>query len=495
MPVPSVDVVVIGAGPAGAASARLLASWGRSVVVVGRAPRRRALAESLPPSCAKLLERVGVLGAVDAAGFVRATGNTVKWAGAETRVEFFDEGTYGYQVPRADFDALLLSLAERASAVVHRDATVRDVERSAGEWVVGVDSPGGRTVIRSAWLLDCTGRSGVIARRGWRKAESSSRTMALVAVWECDATREFENSHTLVESYDGGWAWSVPVASGRRYVTAMLDPSITTLPGKAQLLEAYRTELERTSMLRSLVRSGTLVEPPWGCDASPYTAEQFAGDQALLVGDAGSFVDPLSSFGVKKALASAWLAAVVVNTAFLDAAMSTHALELFAIRERAMYEQLRRQSAAVSREAAGAHPTDFWRGRSEMALEETLSGGTGDVDVAALRSDPRVLRAFEELKRRPSLALRPSRTLNIVERATVRDRRVVLSRHLASPQVPDGIRYCRNVDLLIIAQIASAHDQVPDLFDAYNRLAPPAALPDFLGALSTLVGLGFLVLA
>jgi len=61
---PTCDVVVVGAGPAGAAAARLLASWGHSVAIVTRAPTNRALAESLPPSCTRLLDRLGATGLV-----------------------------------------------------------------------------------------------------------------------------------------------------------------------------------------------------------------------------------------------------------------------------------------------------------------------------------------------------------------------------------------------------------------------------------------------
>jgi hypothetical protein len=61
--------------------------------------------------------------------------------------------------------------------------------------------------------------------------------------------------------------------------------------------------------------------------------------------------------------------------------------------------------------------------------------------------------------------------------------------------LPDPVRYCRSIDLVLVARLAGRHDQVPDMFDAYNRVAPPAPLPDFLGALSTLIGLGVLSLA
>src|SRR5262245_21177819 len=102
------DVAVIGGGPAGSSAARLLSSWGHSVVLLSRPSRQPALAESLPPSCTKLFDEIGVRAAVERAGFVRATGNTVQWADGERRVEMFDRAMPGLQVQRDRFDALLL---------------------------------------------------------------------------------------------------------------------------------------------------------------------------------------------------------------------------------------------------------------------------------------------------------------------------------------------------------------------------------------------------
>ncbi|MGH9886274.1 MAG: NAD(P)/FAD-dependent oxidoreductase, partial [bacterium] len=336
------------------------------------------------------------------------------------------------------------------------------------------------------------GRSGVLARRGWRKPETGTRTIAVAGVWEREGEwPAAEPSHTLVESYAGGWAWSVPVSSRRRFVTVMLDPSVTDIPGRAQLVGAYAAEIERTTMLRDLVAGATPIGEVWGCDASPYSATRVAEDGVLLIGDAASFVDPLSSFGVKKALASAWLGAVVVHSAVGDAAMTSPATELFAERERAMYDHLQQQSAALSLEAAGAHAGSFWTPRSENVADEAADG----LDVSALRSNPRVLAAFDELKRRSTTRLRLADSAHYVDRAMVRGRRVVLEDHLAAPSVPAGVRYCRNVDLVLIARLAPLFDQVPDLFEAYNRAAPPAPLPDFLGALSALIGLDLLLFA
>jgi flavin-dependent dehydrogenase len=425
----------------------------------------------------------------------------VYWAGEKPRVEPFSPGEAGFQIDRAAFDALLRRAAAGAGAEVvvgaarsvsRAEAGTENEPPSREPWTIACDVDGETRTLSSRWILDCTGRVGLMARQGLRQPEPGVRTMALIGIWERDGSWNMsDDSHTLVESYDAGWAWSVPVSPEKRFVTVMVDPTITDLPTRQHLAAAYHAELGRTKALVDLVAGARLVGEPWACDASGYTANRFAGPGFMLVGDAGSFVDPLSSFGVKKALASAWLAAVVVHTCLQEPSMEAAALDFFDSRERTMYEQMRRQSAALSREARSAHETDFWRERS------TAGDADSDelLDVAALRTDPRVLAAFSELKRRPAIKLTLSPSAHVVRRPIVQGNRLVLSDHLSAPALGAGVRYLRSVDLMLLSRLARDCNQVPDLFDAYNRAAPPAPLPDFLGALSVLVGLDVLALA
>ena len=496
------DAAILGGGPAGAAAAALLARWGLRVAVIARPAPGPALVESLPPSCVRLFDRLGVRTAIDHAGFVRATGNTVHWGGAAARVEPFAAGLFGYQVARDRFDAVMLSHAERQGARIVRDATVlevvsrgateRDEQRPEGEpSVVRYETAGRAEEVSARWVLDCTGRSGILAKRGWRRAEAGRRTMALVGAWDrVEPWTGETSSYTVVESYDDGWGWSVPVSATRRLVTIMVDPERTRLGGKSLLADVYADELARLRALPELIvgaeRSGGAESSDgvWARDASAYSAERSASPGVLLVGDAASFVDPLSSFGVKKALASAWLAAVVVRTVREDAAMMDHALELFERREREISGALRRRLAQLARDAAGGHAPGFWDSREveDAALEQP-----SEPDVAALRDDPAVHAAFETIRARESVRFTVGGAFERRSRATVVEDRVALGEQVMLPGFPDGIRHLRQVDLLRLVELAPRFDQVGDLYEAYVKAAGPAPLPDFLGALSVLV--------
>ena len=485
-----VDVAVIGGGPAGSSAARLLSDWGHSVLLVDRGAGRNPLAESLPPSATRLLETIGVRQAVDEAGFVTATGNTVWWGDGVMRIEPFPEGKRGYQVLSTTFDAVLRQHAAKGGARVLQPATALGVGTvgSVGDeaHLVTIELDGARHEVRATWVLDCTGRAGFMSRTVSRRVERAARTVALVGVWERDGGWELpDETHTLVESSPRGWGWSIPVSATTRFFTVMLDPGHARVADRGGAAAQYSEEVARLPALGEVAARGRLTAPPWACDATPYAHQPVVAPRTLLVGDAASCIDPLSSFGVKKALATGWLAAITVNTARRSPHLTVQATTFYAEREREFERAASQRLAALSRDAMGPGDSPFWESRAALAED-----GDDDDMVQRLRRDADVLQAFEQLKERPSVALRRSGHYREEPRLLIRGNQMALEPHLTMSPFSHGLRYLRGVDLVTVAAIATTESDVGGMYDHYVRRNGPISLPDFLGALSVLVGKG-----
>jgi flavin-dependent dehydrogenase len=442
----------------------LLSEWGHSVRLITRPPSESRLAVSIPPSCHKLFDAVGIAAAIERAGFVRTTGNTVWWGSPDPRVELFADGARGWQVVLHSLEEMLLAEAAASGVEIERRTVVdADLAPQADQF-----------------LIDATGRSGLLARRhGVRVYDEGPRTVALAAAWKrVDPWPLPDGSHTVIESYASGWAWSVPAVQGTRHIAVMVDPQRSGLVRGAPAREVYLAEIAKTVAFKGLLANADLVDGPTGWDASGYRAERYAGDRWLLAGDAGSFIDPLSSAGVKKALASGWLAAVAVHTSLATPSMRAHALEFFAEREREIERHYSRMSRSFLAAAAPTHPHAFWRDRADAPEP------AGAHDAVAVRE------AFDQLRSAPAIALRRG-DVRIEPRPCVRGHEIVLEPGILA----DGksIRFVNGIDVVSLAHLAPQFSQVPDLFEAYRRAHGDVSLHDFLFALAAAVARRWLV--
>jgi FAD-dependent halogenase len=490
-------VVILGGGPAGSSAATLLAARGHDVGLLHlNRPPAAALAESIPPSARRILDELGLLATLDGAGFHANRGNVAWWAGAPARREDFTGDQPGFHTDRGALEEILVTAARAAGAHVHGGCRVRSGEHGPDGWTLRVEAPDGPSVLEAEWVIDATGRIGVLARAERRQPDRSTTTLALVRRWRRPGGwPDVDAHHTLVESYADGWAWSVPLDDEVRCFTAMIDQRHTDLDG-VDVDAMLEHELARTSHVGPGREGAEPMGGAWACPASLYTASSFARPGLLLAGDAGSFIDPLSSFGVKKALSSGWLAGVTAHTSLVDPGMAERAVGLFDEREREVYRSYRAMSAPFFETAAEHHGTAYWTRRAEAARR---AGGPdrpaphADADrVEDSVPEAEVRRAFETIRARPTLAAVRGRTLRSVERPGIDGHRIVMREHLVSDARQRGMRYVRGVDLLALVDVAPGHADVPDGWAAYNGRAAPVTLPDYLTALATAFAAGFL---
>jgi flavin-dependent dehydrogenase len=500
----SAEVLVLGGGPAGSAAALVLAAAGHRVTVVRpHTPPGASLAQSIPPSAKALLHELGTLDAIESAGFVHNRGNTVRWAGSPTRIERFPDGGHGFHVDRQGLEDVLDLVVRDAGARVLHGPSARSAHRSDGTWHVRTLDPAGKAVeLEAPWVVDATGRHGFFARRLGRQPDRRTTTLALVARVHGIQDIAAHEGHTLVESYDDGWAWSVPVAPGIRCVTAMVDPRETAIDAES-IGRTLGEQLRKAPLVESILGTAAPIPDAWACPASLYTCARYSDEGLVLAGDAGAFIDPLSSYGVKKALISGRLAGIAVATALADASMTSAALGYHDAHERTIAAEYQARSTDFFDQAAGRYGQPFWTRRLDAARSATstnavpgddtssYSGSShGATEISVEEADVRM--AHAAIRSAPRLVALPGPTLRRVTAPALSGRRIVLDEHLVSDPHPRPARFHHSVDIRRLVALAPRHDDVPELWSAYNRAGAPVDLPDFLTALAAACAAGFL---
>jgi flavin-dependent dehydrogenase len=305
------DVLVAGAGPAGAIAALLLARAGARVVMVDRDqfPRDKLCGDTLNPGAVALLASLGLTGGPLARAFP-LSGMLV--TGPHAAIEGrYPEGSRGLALTRSVFDAWLVEHATRAGARLETGLVVRAplLEGSGPHPVVrGLQLAGkdaGASTIRmpATVTIAADGRRSVVARAlGLTRHPERPRRWAYgTYATNVSGTSDVGEMHIRRGFYFG----IAPLGDGRSNVCVVT----AARPSASSPLDVIRRAIAADGMLSGRLRDATFesrvrVLGPLAVDAVAPGA-----DGLLLAGDAAGFVDPMTGDGLHLAMRGAVLAA------------------------------------------------------------------------------------------------------------------------------------------------------------------------------------------
>jgi flavin-dependent dehydrogenase len=317
----TLDVIVIGGGPAGAAAATILAQHGLSVRLFEREKGARFhIGESLMPDTYWTLRRMGVLEKIKASKFTKKYSvQFVTDTGKESQPFYFfennpHEASQTWQVVRSEFDKMLLDNASDLGADIQYGCRVMDAIFE-GDRCVGVKVQGPDGTINDVFakvVVDASGQSLVLGSRLKIKVPDPNLRKASVWAYFKGASREagLDEGATLVLQTEGkkGWFWYIPLQDN--IVSVGVVGSLEDMfADKRSHEEIFERELNRCPAAKKRVSVGERVSGYYSTKDFSYKCSQVAGNGWVLVGDAFGFLDPIYSSGVFLALKSGEMAA------------------------------------------------------------------------------------------------------------------------------------------------------------------------------------------
>ena len=347
------DVLIVGAGPAGAIAALVLARAGARVRLVDRAsfPRDKLCGDTVNPGALARLERLGVAGDVVARG-LRVDGMVVTGEGGVAVDGRYPAGVYGRAIVRRELDWLLVEAAMAAGCQFEPGVHVRGaaiVDEKSGRAVRGVrvSARGGEAHIDAPITIAADGRRSTIGfGLGFARHPARPRRWAVGAYYDNFKTGVGHPSdprtgdagvgHLSDPTREAGTLGEMHVRRGRYIGVAPIPGGLTNVclvrpsrPGDAELRDPaalLARELQRDPLLCDRAADARLATAPVVLGPLAVDVDQDAAIAGLLVaGDAGGFIDPMTGDGLRFAVRGGELAAAAALRALAHGWHGIHA--------------------------------------------------------------------------------------------------------------------------------------------------------------------------
>ena len=326
------DVLIIGAGPAGALAAALLCRKGYSAKVFERANFPRfSIGESLLPQSMEFLEEAGALPAVEKAKFQSKKGAAFCCGDRHSVINFSNKFTPGhsetFEVKRAEFDTILADHARDSGAEIYFEHSILAYDEDEnGVSLTVQDNKGESSQVRGRFVLDASGFGRVLPRLLDLEKESNFpvRKAIFTHIKDNISHPQFDRNKILITIHNSNpniWYWLIPFSDGTASIGVV---------GTPEELDAFgSSDEDRLSALIKCDKYYNTIMPSfeytrdinsmigYSCGVSTLYGDKFA-----LLGNAGEFLDPVFSSGVTIAFKSASLAANLLDRQFKGEAVN-----------------------------------------------------------------------------------------------------------------------------------------------------------------------------
>jgi len=310
------DVAIVGAGPAGSASATWLSRAGLSVALVDKAffPRDKPCGEYQSPETQRIFDRLGVKEKILAANPARLKGMRI-WTsdGNNFRGDFSSDPSspiYGLSLPRRILDDILMRHAAEQGASVFEGFTIKQLIGNDRQ-VTGIKGQldGQKVQLDAKLVIGADGINSVVANRlGLRQHHRWLKKVAFVTHFEnVDALSSYGEMFVSKDRYCG----LAPLGRNLTNVCVVVDTKVAQT-WKDDIEENFFKEVARYPILAERMQNSKMIKAIKAVGPLAVGTVRATSPGAILVGDAAFFLDPFTGEGMYTALANAELASDIL---------------------------------------------------------------------------------------------------------------------------------------------------------------------------------------
>jgi flavin-dependent dehydrogenase len=318
------DVVILGGGPAGCATALALAGLGEFRVLVVERGHHDAVrvGESIPPDTRIVLEQLGIWDAFLKECHEPCLGSCSSWGADELGYNdfLFNPMGNGWHLDRRRFDGFLARQVEERGIELWTGTRWDACKRTATGLRLRLrDDDGVARMVTARFVVDATGTHASFARSMGASRLFVDQLLCVTGFFALPESGAF-SSLTMLEAVEYGW-WYAAKLPGRRLAVAIASDPAIVKQHALRRRDGWLGGLMATRHIAPQLAGCRFVEnSPIICAAPSFVLDKAIGTDWLAVGDAAAAYDPISSQGIHKALADGVRAAKAVAAALRGSA-------------------------------------------------------------------------------------------------------------------------------------------------------------------------------
>ncbi|WP_130733716.1 NAD(P)/FAD-dependent oxidoreductase [Flavobacterium sp. J27] len=366
------DVIIIGAGVAGCATALALkkVNKGLTIAIMERSTSSEnvlKIGETLPPQASKQLQNLGVWEAFLQCNFSLSYGTSSFWGSPEvyTNEYIFSPYGYGWNLDRNAFDQFMIGQAKEKGIVFYWNASCSNSLRQNNHWTLQCEHYRDKLTLNASFVVDASGKKAAFSILQGSQKIKEDKQVGVYRFYDMKPANSSKIKQGIVVETDiNGWWYSATLPNQKLVLGYMTDSDLAIdLKMKSEI--NFEAQLMQCNSTANRVANLSPKMAPFLVAAQTQYLDSSVGEGWLAVGDAASSYDPISSLGIYKALVmSQWASFAIVDYLNNEAiglkkynTLVKHDFQMYREKRKTFYLQEKRFSDAV-----------FWKRRHENKL-------------------------------------------------------------------------------------------------------------------------------